>query len=297
MCRRTHLLPAALATLILALWPGPASATWSATISDVMNLVYCLVGSGPCAGLQPGADAVDTNLDDSDDNPWAFEAGLTALYETARQAGAASVGDGGAVLGFDDGLQAGCTALGGAWDGANCAPLAGPNLTGADVSYSSLVNASLPGVSLAGATLNHTNLQSANLAGADLTGASLVGASLYMANLQGANLDGADLTDAALVVAVFTGASLVGANLTGVGLYHAELTDADLTGADLTGADAYHADILHADLTDVTWSNTRCPTGVYSDASGGTCCGQLFHSHAGDPPSVPVNTIGCPEAP
>ena len=43
-----------LIALSLTLHTAPAQATsWTATIQDVMNLVYCLVGAGPCDGLQP----------------------------------------------------------------------------------------------------------------------------------------------------------------------------------------------------------------------------------------------------
>lgn len=61
-------------------------ASWSASIQDVMNLVFCLVGSGPCEGLEPGADLAD---------PPSCEAAVAVAT---------------------------CAATGGAWDGAECAP-------------------------------------------------------------------------------------------------------------------------------------------------------------------------------
>ena len=44
--------------------PAPAQASWTATIADVMNLVYCVVGLAPCDGLAPAS-----SVDITSDNP------------------------------------------------------------------------------------------------------------------------------------------------------------------------------------------------------------------------------------
>jgi hypothetical protein len=55
-----------LVALSLTFTAVPAQATdWTVSITDVMNLVYCLVGMGECAGLEPGADAVDITSDNA----------------------------------------------------------------------------------------------------------------------------------------------------------------------------------------------------------------------------------------
>lgn len=77
-----------LVALSLTVAAVPAQATnWTATINDVMALVYCLVGTGECDGLEPGADTIDTTLDNVD----AFTVGVAALYAAGYNDGAVSV--------------------------------------------------------------------------------------------------------------------------------------------------------------------------------------------------------------
>ena len=97
-----------------------------------------------------------------------------------------------------------------------------PNLTRADLSGTSLLNANLSGASLGG-----TYLAAVRLIGADLTRASLNGAILHRADLSGTDLKYADLRQANLYKANLTGASLLGANL----------RMANLSGVNLQGAD------------------------------------------------------------
>ena len=63
MHQLSRLLLSGLVALTLTVAAVPAQASWSASIADVMNLVYCLVGAGDCTGLQPGADLVDITSD------------------------------------------------------------------------------------------------------------------------------------------------------------------------------------------------------------------------------------------
>ncbi len=67
--------------------PGMApeqAAEWTANIQDVMDLVFCLVGSGDCAGLQPGADLVDITSDNDEVIAAADEAGLAMVFTGMR---------------------------------------------------------------------------------------------------------------------------------------------------------------------------------------------------------------------
>ena len=59
-----HTAVAAVITLALVTVPvSSAQAAWhtgSPSLFDVMNVVYCVVGTGSCEGLEPGADLADT---------------------------------------------------------------------------------------------------------------------------------------------------------------------------------------------------------------------------------------------
>jgi hypothetical protein len=90
-----------LIALSLTLHTLPAQATsWTATIQDVMNLVYCLVGLAPCEGFQPGADTIDITVDNPnctwDTQCWngtmcMAHPDIDALEQAAFDAGVASV--------------------------------------------------------------------------------------------------------------------------------------------------------------------------------------------------------------
>ncbi|HEY4847316.1 MAG TPA: pentapeptide repeat-containing protein [Methylocella sp.] len=104
-----------------------------------------------------------------------------------------------------------------------------------------LQGASLKGAQLQGASLNDAQLQGASLDAAQLQGASLDeaqlrGASLNHAQLQGASLDDADLQGASLDGAKLQGASLKSAQLQGASLVYAQLQGTSLDGAQLQGA-------------------------------------------------------------
>jgi len=85
MHQLSRLLLSGLVALSLTFAAIPAHASWSVSIQNVMDLVYCLVGSGDCAGLAP-ASTVDITTDNVD----AFEVGVTALYAAGFNDGAAS---------------------------------------------------------------------------------------------------------------------------------------------------------------------------------------------------------------
>lgn len=96
----------------------------------------------------------------------------------------------------------------------------------ADLSYASML----------GATLTHANLKKAFLYHADLSWSNLHDANLEDATLSDANLYAANLCDAKLQCADLRDADLRFANLNYANLYHAQLEDALLKGADLSEA-------------------------------------------------------------
>ncbi len=185
------------------------------------------------------------------------------------------------------------------------------NLANTDLSGASLANASARNVDLSGADLTNADLTGAeldvaNLANADLTNADLTGvaddfirsggivgaplaapadvvivdgyyiapnANLTAAALVGADLSGANLAGATLTIANLANANLANVDFTGANLRNiANLSNVDLTGADFTDADLKNADLTTADLTGVTWSNTRCPSGVNSSVYNPETC-------------------------
>jgi len=123
------------------------------------------------------------------------------------------------------------------------------NLTKADLSKATLLEANLSLCLLKEATLTDATLHYADLSSASLQRADLRDAALQYANLSPAtvpdplptNLTDADLRDAALQYANLSRADLTGADLTG-----ADLTGTDLTGADLTEARGWTMEQLTA---------------------------------------------------
>lgn len=116
------------------------------------------------------------------------------------------------------------------------------NLSGCNLSGSSLI-----AIDLSGAVLQNADLSAANLSSSKLVGANLNGANLQEAKLLSTNLSGAELNRVTLV-----GANLLGANLSG-----ATLVNANLQGANLSGADLYYANLQGANLTNANLQNAN----------------------------------------
>jgi hypothetical protein len=125
-----------------------------------------------------------------------------------------------------------------------------PDLSSADLSSASLINANLTRAYLGHANLRGANLTRAHLAGAILRGARLSYAYLSEADLTEANLGGANFNEADLSDAILSGANLKGANLSGANFTRASLTRADLSEANLTGATLVRTNLAEAALTD-----------------------------------------------
>jgi hypothetical protein len=66
MHQLSRLLLSGLVALSLTIAATAAHASWSASIVDVMNLVYCIIGTESCEGLEPGADLVDITSNDAE---------------------------------------------------------------------------------------------------------------------------------------------------------------------------------------------------------------------------------------
>jgi uncharacterized protein YjbI with pentapeptide repeats/uncharacterized protein YdcH (DUF465 family) len=142
--------------------------------------------------------------------------------------------------------------------------LSGANLQGLDLTAANLSQANLSKTSLKGAKLMRAQLTGADLSETDLSGADLQGANLSQANLRGANLNQANLSCATLSQTNLSKASLRSTNLSVVDLTEGDLSGADLTFADLRGADLALADIRAADL-----SNANLAGAGLSDAKVG----------------------------
>jgi hypothetical protein len=102
------------------------------------------------------------------------------------------------------------------------------------------------------------------LIGKDYTGCDLRNASFALSYLSTSTFTGANLTNASLFGATLYGADLRRTKLTGTGLQATQLQGANLAGSlgRPIGFDS------------ASYANTRCPTGVSSDANAGTCAGQ-----------------------
>lgn len=97
---------------------------------------------------------------------------------------------------------------------------------------------------LRGLDIMRAVLTDANLSGSDLSESSMPLAVLYRSNLKNA-----DLSDAFLSNTQITFSDLRDANLTGAYLYRASLRGSDLTGADLSYANLTRAYLIDADFS------------------------------------------------
>ena len=168
-------------------------------------------------------------------------------------------------------------------DAGDCSapPYPGIDLAGCDLTKSDSLDAIVPSkIELEGADLDQAVLSYLDLEGTDLQDADLVYALMKGARLNEAKLTEANLAYADLRFASLRGANLTDADLTNTALTLANLTDADLTRADLALADLDETNLTRANLTDanltgVTWHNTTCPDGTYSNRDGNTCANNL----------------------
>ena len=92
---------------------------------------------------------------------------------------------------------------------------------------------------LSGAYLSKTNLVEAHLRSTILHGANLIQADLFQADLREADLSGADLSVANLLRADLSGANVSGANLSGAVLVETNLSNAVISGCGIYGVSAW----------------------------------------------------------
>lgn len=119
-------------------------------------------------------------------------------------------------------------------------------LTGADFTFTYLVNADFSGAIVCNANFENANLEGINFSGANLRGV----------NFSDTNLEGAD----------FSGANLSNANLTNADLSYANLTEADLRCANLINSDLSNANVSNANLCDAILNNANLIRANFSDA-------------------------------
>lgn len=143
------------------------------------------------------------------------------------------------------------------------------DLSGADLTASTLIGADLSYSNLKGSCFFACDLRNADLSQSDLTRADLRGAYLVGADLTGANLTNADMREGKIMtksqkgflvdrkrsggdgaLTVLTGAKLSGANLTKVRANGVDFTDTDLSGAQLHDATFKGATFINANLSD-----------------------------------------------
>jgi uncharacterized protein YjbI with pentapeptide repeats len=113
-------------------------------------------------------------------------------------------------------------------------------------------------------------------------GKDLSNAYLPLVALSTLNLTGTNFTNAYLYSMGGSGTNFENTNFTNADLRYSDLTSSsfsntNLTNADLSEASLYNStDMDTATLTGVTWSNTRCPDGSYSNDHSNTCVGHLI---------------------
>ncbi len=96
-----------------------------------------------------------------------------------------------------------------------------------------LYRANLSGINLSKSSVGEIFMEGSNLSGANLRGTQLGQTCLRDTNLRGADLTGADLRHANLNGANLTSANLTDASLQGATMQRVNLTDANLTGAEI----------------------------------------------------------------
>jgi hypothetical protein len=167
------------------------------------------------------------------------------------------------------------------WRAANLGELI--DLSGADLSRSSVVRPGNSDPYLFGADLEEVNLSGANLRSAELIGARLFDANLSDADLVDANLFGTTLSRADL-----SGAKLRGAKLSRSVLELTNLRCADLSGANLVEAHFLWADLSSANLSDAFMGGTTLIEVNLEDAEGLDKC-QFMGACAVDSQTVQIS--------
>lgn len=127
--------------------------------------------------------------------------------------------------------------------------LSGINLSGSTLEKADLRGANLGEAKLSGANLERAKLAEAKLWLADLSNANLKEADLYGAKLSMANLSNTDLLGANLSYANLEKANLYRANLDETNMHKVELTDAEISKARLSQADLSEAIMVRVKLS------------------------------------------------
>ena len=159
-----------------------------------------------------------------------------------------------------------------------------PELRGADLSHTILVDTDLAGVDLSG-----TNFRLAYMHDIDLQGANLAKADLSGADLRGSNMEDVDLTSAMLV-----DTSLVRTQMARADLKHANLQRAVLHASDLKEADLYRANLTSATLTEAILTGANLTEAILDEADltgailDETELAMAIHTRTGNGQIVPI---------
>ncbi|RLB64420.1 MAG: hypothetical protein DRI90_04580, partial [Deltaproteobacteria bacterium] len=153
-------------------------------------------------------------------------------------------------------------------------PMAGRNLTGADLHGLDLSGMDLTGAFLEGADLSEANLSDSKLAGAvlaraNLTNTNLSGADLSCANLGATVLLGTDLSDALLHETVLMRAELDGVVLLGARLSQTDFLETVFTSADFSHAEVEGSLFLQTDLRQVCFTGAKLTQAQFIDVELG----------------------------
>jgi uncharacterized protein YjbI with pentapeptide repeats len=114
----------------------------------------------------------------------------------------------------------------------------------------------LASMDLTGANLSNSSLQYADLSNANLNATRLSHSDLTGANFQFAKLERADLQLSELRVASFRGANLREARLQSANFSHADLEGASLRSANFASSNLFNANLAHADVSQAVFPGT-----------------------------------------
>ena len=152
----------------------------------------------------------------------------------------------------------------------------GRDLTGNDLSNTTIIDTNLSSATLVGADLSNAVLIGTTLTGADLTDANLTGVSLKDKDLTGTILTGTDLTDVVLPSYYLSGKSFQGTIFDGVDLSGKDLSESKFESVSFKNTNMKNADLTNAKFVNVDLTKVKSLVGAnlfrtlisYSNLSG-----------------------------
>ena len=152
----------------------------------------------------------------------------------------------------------------------------GRDLTGNDLSNTTIIDTNLSSATLVGADLSNAVLIGTTLTGADLTDANLTGVSLKDKDLTGTILTGTNLTDVVLPSYYLSGKNFRGTIFDGVDLSGRDLSESNFESASFKNTNMKNADLTSAKFVTVDLTKVKSLVGAnlfrttisYSNLSG-----------------------------